>query len=773
MLDAFGTQLVVQQIRPAMRPTSVSKRLMLVAFPFLVTAFVFVNSSLKSAPNPPPKQVPESGATAPGRIGAPAVDKNLLAYLKQLGVDASDSKAAVELEALLAGRQGKEPTESAQTAVPSSREAFRGLPASTVTCRLQPDGTDICEYTNACIDLPTDESGTNAPSFLLVEEAGKQELRNLAKRRGVEAFAYDTADFTDPLLFRPRIMPFALPRLPVAIITPEEASMASGPIVTWQEDGYILQNALGSHLWGFTASVASPLFAAAAFFNASQHLGLPPLRNLVVLSDNAGNKLHTETSWAHGTPWPKGGTDRWSRELLEAILTFIAKESSTAGVDKSEQPPTLLQTALFEPITDADYDANPDGPKQRKAGLLPPRTHRSDYAGAADPQGKPIAGLVYGIDGYRGKEELMKHGQGIVEGCMAAAAKSNTDDVAKLLEEAKEWLPKAAHDILLPRDGGLTPAEPRSLLVALCALKKLFVRAEGKAQQQGEQSLDTFYHDPRPPSTSLRTIYTARDANFHPTQVAVYEALKERLSGDNRSTIDPSSMTMMTTAIKAALDRAPHRMCFKKAVVVGQRDNLVAGFAEAAYWRRFGHLQLGIPATAVSDRWPPKKVLLLDRVRDPKPEKSNADKFSRFFVNRHEMEQVIFKYGFVSGVNFTLLTDEDIAVMSLKEQAKVFASHGVVIVPHGATMTNFLFALSAHTAVIEINPYNIWCPIYQHMLAFSGHVVFPIYSLEKSRYLDYSFTWPYTNEQAMEFHKRCDDKGPWLSAQVSYCPLTP
>lgn len=762
-----------------MRPPSWS-RVAAIGFPLLITAWLFANASIEhlrpdqegSAPVVRGAALPSPGPSSSASSQPPSA---LLSFIQnELKIDPDDPLAVASLTKLLGSRTATKQAGEVED------EANPGLPSdSTVVCHLQNDGTDLCSYTNVCIDLPTDEWTNNRPPKLhLIERAESGgALKALADQKNPESWTYDFADVQDPLLFRPRVVPFALTRLAVGTIRPEEAVSTTGTtttpagppptLVTWSEDpAYLTMNVLHSHLWGWFASVGSPLFAA-FFANVSSNLGLPPMRQVVVLADGPNQKLHSEAAWNSGTPYPRGGTDRWAREMLEELLAFFWSEHQGifSGADSAVAAagPAILQSAIFEPISAANGHVGTDAHILKKNGVQPPRRERKEsdgYSGVSDASGKPQPGFVFGVDGYFNKDAVMEQGTAIVDHCFSTSPSAIAKDA--------EWLPQAVRDSLaeVKEEDAESIARLQSIL---CILQALFQgTGAGAGAGAGGTGSHNHYSDPRP--HSLRTIYTARDQNFHPVQVAVMRAAKERLEKESNNkgssgSVFSASTLQLLAAFKAGVDRAPHRMCFRRAVLIGQRDNMVSGFVEAAYWRRFAQLRLGISPDAVTKKWPPRKVLLLDRVLNPTPETSNTHKFARHFVNRAEVEAVIFKYGFARGFNYTLLTDDEIAGMSVKEQAQVFSQHGVVIVPHGATMTNFAFALSAHSSVIEINPFNIWCPIYQRLLVASGHNFFPLYSKQKSPYLDYSFTWKYTDQQALDFHKRCDALGPWKSAE--------
>jgi hypothetical protein len=65
--------------------------------------------------------------------------------------------------------------------------------------------------------------------------------------------------------------------------------------------------------------------------------------------------------------------------------------------------------------------------------------------------------------------------------------------------------------------------------------------------------------------------------------------------------------------------------------------------------------------------------------------------------------------------------------MSFSEQQALFNSHKILIAAHGAGLTNSLF-LPLRSAVIEVTPLNMWCPLFFRQNVASGHFTFPVHS---------------------------------------------
>jgi hypothetical protein len=140
---------------------------------------------------------------------------------------------------------------------------------------------------------------------------------------------------------------------------------------------------------------------------------------------------------------------------------------------------------------------------------------------------------------------------------------------------------------------------------------------------------------------------------------------------------------------------------------------MVGGGAEAVLVREFAADRLGGAAVGADYRAPPeplRRVLLLDRDAGS-PAQSGS--YGRGLQNRAELEAIIAKY--VPRADVTLLLDSQLYAMGFREQAALFASHAVLVMAHGAGMVNAAF-LPPRSAVVELNSFNMWCPIYSRML---------------------------------------------------------
>lgn len=197
---------------------------------------------------------------------------------------------------------------------------------------------------------------------------------------------------------------------------------------------------------------------------------------------------------------------------------------------------------------------------------------------------------------------------------------------------------------------------------------------------------------------------------------------------------------------------APLRVCVKRGVLVGDKPFMVGGVAEANLVRDFAYRQVKVPVPdwkALGPN-PPQTALIVDRGLD---EKKGSVK-PRGFVNPEAMMRVLEKYG----VKYRYVTDKDLSGMTFAQQAALFGSHGLLIMAHGAGESNALF-MPARSAIIEISPYGMWCPLYTRMASYLGFHVLPIYSRLKGPNLDYLFQSSWTEDwrqRAARIASDCD-----------------
>ena len=328
-------------------------------------------------------------ATAPKQSPATTAGASFVALLREAGVDGAllDAAAApgepdgaarervvaalkdlgwlTPLEAVPVASQktGELSSSSIASKLPSDDPFMEMLPpTSRVRCAVQQDASDLCEYTSACFDLPTDEAPHANPTLTLLRRGGGEveanaaeaaaaaELEALISARAPRGYTYDYADSLDTAPWRARSRPFAATNLRVTASGADAgSSVAAGGsapgLVTWVDDLWAVESTHGSHLWGFASTVAFPFFGG-AHANISQGLQLPPLRNALLLADSSGVAGQSRAAWASGLPFPgTTGRDRWCSELLAAVLEFIAEEQAGGGGDADAELEAIAASA--------------------------------------------------------------------------------------------------------------------------------------------------------------------------------------------------------------------------------------------------------------------------------------------------------------------------------------------------------------------------------------------------------------------------------------------
>jgi capsular polysaccharide biosynthesis protein len=68
---------------------------------------------------------------------------------------------------------------------------------------------------------------------------------------------------------------------------------------------------------------------------------------------------------------------------------------------------------------------------------------------------------------------------------------------------------------------------------------------------------------------------------------------------------------------------------------------------------------------------------------------------------------------------------------SFKAQLELFASHGVIVAPHGAGLANSLY-LAPGSSIIEVYPYHFDHNLYRIISTVAGVGHFPVYTFNGS-----------------------------------------
>ena len=94
----------------------------------------------------------------------------------------------------------------------------------------------------------------------------------------------------------------------------------------WTDHLWLATNLLGDHLWGFAASVGTPLVAAVVANSTRSSIPLPPLRALFIGATPGAEDAVTKNAAKGGQPWhsetaPNGWS--WPFGFLNSALTFL------------------------------------------------------------------------------------------------------------------------------------------------------------------------------------------------------------------------------------------------------------------------------------------------------------------------------------------------------------------------------------------------------------------------------------------------------------------
>ena len=247
------------------------------------------------------------------------------------------------------------------------------------------------------------------------------------------------------------------------------------------------------------------------------------------------------------------------------------------------------------------------------------------------------------------------------------------------------------------------------------------------------------------------------------------------------------------------------RVCARRAVLPGMRDIATGGLSEANYLREFAHRVReatapgqprqgptlvdvsgsalpsaydATPAAAAAAAAPPPDgfigrmhelpILLLDRGQRDNGF-SVVGPWGRRFANLPGMLAVLDKYE----LNYTVVEDVDLLQLTFEAQVALFNAHRVFIAAHGAGLQNALF-LPPRSAVIEITPRGMWCPLFFRQVVAAGHFAFPIHSLLLDAQQQFAYSSGLTspsqqgyNESAAWHESACVARGHFWSAQTN------
>ena len=315
----------------------------------------------------------------------------------------------------------------ASTPAPALASALPTLPPppgelllpSTVHCYAAPDGSDFCEYTNACVDLPDPAAPAGIPVVHLLATAESEAalrtgqgpahlllhykamrarwpglaLEDLARNGLQSGYTFDYEDVLEARAGQaPRAQPFSS-KFTASVMPLQEAAGLRN--IAWLDDLYLAPNLLGKHLWGFMASVGSPLVSA-HFFNHSAGLGLPPITNLLVSGVLGEERSNAETAYVLGQPWTSAFTANgwaWSWGCLVSLLQWVQGASRSASAGRSSVSGSAPFLGSGRPLEHAPGAQAVQASSAARDALVRGFPWRPPAAEAAPP-GPALAGLL-------------------------------------------------------------------------------------------------------------------------------------------------------------------------------------------------------------------------------------------------------------------------------------------------------------------------------------------------------------------------------------------
>lgn len=223
------------------------------------------------------------------------------------------------------------------------------------------------------------------------------------------------------------------------------------------------------------------------------------------------------------------------------------------------------------------------------------------------------------------------------------------------------------------------------------------------------------------------------------------------------------------------------RVCARRFVGLGAKDMMIGGVAEATAYRQWAGDARRRVHPNVPEQYPVQKSTDGNKVKPDMKDKASkpsdipilfldrgqgdngntvVGKYGRRFENRPEMEGVLRKYN----LTYRVVEDLELWTMTFEQQQALFNSHKIVIGVHGAGMTNTLF-LPLQSAIIEVTPVHMWCPLFFRQNVASGHYTFPVHSPLDSTAQTYTYfigddpSHPNRNATILSYRDSCMKNG--------------
>jgi len=172
-----------------------------------------------------------------------------------------------------------------------------------------------------------------------------------------------------------------------------------------------------------------------------------------------------------------------------------------------------------------------------------------------------------------------------------------------------------------------------------------------------------------------------------------------------------------TNTTRVILMQPGQRVCIKIAVVLGYRRGIMLGPADATLFRERTYKRLGLdvhPRQNESLSFP-LRIKLFNR---------GGSRHIRVPSNQQLRELLLERGGTEM---FQLEVVEELIELTFAQQVGVWANADLIIMPHGAGLTNMIFARN-HVPIIEVFPRHFVNDLYRQEAQRTGHPYFPLMS---------------------------------------------
>eukprot|EP00301_Raphidiophrys_heterophryoidea_P006902 c12739_g1_i1.p1 GENE.c12739_g1_i1~~c12739_g1_i1.p1 ORF type:complete len:558 (+),score=112.56 c12739_g1_i1:200-1873(+) len=163
------------------------------------------------------------------------------------------------------------------------------------------------------------------------------------------------------------------------------------------------------------------------------------------------------------------------------------------------------------------------------------------------------------------------------------------------------------------------------------------------------------------------------------------------------------------------------RVCAKTAVIFGYRRGIFLGHEDGTRFRERVYFRLGlnIHPTQREFRTYPIVIRMINRKLSRRIDYPTANILNATLMENGGPE------------TYTFEMFDDISAFSFEEQVRLFASTDILIMPHGAGLTNMIFARN-HVPVIEVFPHHFYNELYREVAVVSNHPYYCVMGLPES-----------------------------------------